>query len=244
MKQRKLIDGELGESIHSVPLSELDLKLSEWVNKARKMHPVMVKRYGVPWVWLVAHPLWAEMDYLTAFIPPTHALVTLREAIDDAMAYEHDAMQLLSEKCIGGVGARILVRAWLLQILYSRTSAQQVYETLTYNLLWRWFIGYSRISETLLTEELFVQDMDMVSNDPGALNIVSRCLSGHEMQANNTGEFSINYGLLHSLQIRYATMKTAPAPQNNAGAEEQNKTHLPGENIPYRVFSPSHWQKR
>ncbi|QTF08710.1 transposase [Brenneria izadpanahii] len=211
MKQRRSINGNLEDSIHNVSLSKLDLKLSEWVDKARKIQPVMVKRYGVPWVWLVAHPLWVEMDHLSSFIPPSHALVDLREAIDDVMAGEHDAVSKLGEKCICGVNARTVIRAWLLQILYSRTSARQVYEILTYNMLWRWFIGYDRISEKLPKAEPFIHDMDMVSTDPGALGIVCRCLANHEALHDNTGEFCINHGLLHTLRIRHPARKPSDA---------------------------------
>ncbi|WP_412524022.1 transposase [Brenneria populi] len=172
MKQRKSTNGEAGDNAHSVPLSQLDLKLSEWVSKARNAHPVMVKRYDVPWVWIVAHPLWTEMDRLLSFIPPKHTLLDLREAIDDAMAYDHDVMRELDAQCACGASARVVLRAWLLQILYSRGSARQVREILNYNLLWRWFVGYDRISESLPPEESFIRDMETIGTEPGALKIV------------------------------------------------------------------------
>jgi transposase len=186
----------------SVSMQTLDKELSRHVEVART-EPVPVERYGVPWVWIVSHPLWVEVDRLQSFVPDDHALVALREAIDSTLAYEGTVLNELTRECTSGVDARVIMRAWLLQIVYSLADPKRVREGLGYNMLWRWFVGFLLRSEPLPEARAFIHDIRMVSAHPQAIDIVHRCLTHGALADVDTEEFSINYGLLHTLRAHH-----------------------------------------
>ena len=194
----------------SVSMQTLDKELSRHVEVARS-RPVLVDRYGVPWVWIVSHPLWVEADCLKSFAPEDHALVALREAIDSTLAYEGHVMNELTAQCASGVDARVITRAWLLQIVYSLADPKRVREGLGYNMLWRWFVGYLMRSEPLPEAQAFIQDIKMVSAHPRVIDIVSRCLTNDAFLNADTEEFCINYGLLHTLRAHHFERMSPPA---------------------------------
>lgn len=199
MKKKKPSSHVSLDAMASVSMQTLDKELSKHVEVARTK-PVPIDRYGVPWVWIVSHPVWMEADYLKSFVPEDHALVALREAIDSTLAYEGLFMNELSIKCKSGIDARMITRAWLLQIVYSLSGPKRLREGLGYNMLWRWFVGYLLRSEPLPELRAFAQDVDMVSADPHVVDIVYRCLTSGVLSNAYAEEFSINRGLLHTLR--------------------------------------------
>ncbi|WP_369326262.1 transposase [Alcaligenes nematophilus] len=188
-------------------MTELDGNLSEWAGIARNSGPVTVDRYDAPWVCIVAHPTWLEINYLKSYIPDRdHALVSLREVLDDALSYESVLIHELSEKCESGVDARVVIRAWVLQVVYSAPCAAHVREALGYNMLWRWFIGYAHASDSLPHAEKFVRDMRALSADPRVVDIVYRCLSDNVRTHTEACEFCVNFGLLHTLRDHHTAV--------------------------------------
>lgn len=209
MKKKKLNSNVSFELVKSVSMQTLDKELSKHVEIARTK-PVPIDRYGVPWVWIVSHPLWMEVDYLKSFVPENHALVALREAIDSVLAYEGLFMNELSMQCKSGMDARMITRAWLLQIVYSLADPKRVREGLGYNMLWRWFVGYLLRSEPLPELHAFVQDINTASAHPHVVDIVYRCLGNGALLNTDTGEFNINRGLLHALRARHLDVPGPP----------------------------------
>jgi transposase len=88
-----------------------------------------------------------SMKKLDDFVPSDHPLRAIRAMVNEALAqmgalfgkmYEDDAK--------GGrpsIAPEKLLRAMLLQVLYSIRSERQLMEQVQYNLLFRWFIGLS-----------------------------------------------------------------------------------------------------
>jgi len=209
MQKRKSRSDASSSMTRSVSMQTLDKELSKHVEVARTK-PVLVDRYGVPWVWIVSHPLWVEADCLKSFVPADHALVALREAIDSTLAYEGLVMSELTAQCTSGVDARMITRAWLLQIVYSLADPKRVRECLGYNMLWRWFVGYVMRSESLPEPQAFIQDMKMVSAHSRVIDIVYRCLSHDVLLNADAGEFCINHGLLRTLRAHHFEMMSPP----------------------------------
>lgn len=208
-------------------MQTLDKELSRHVEVART-EPVPIERYGVPWVWIVSHPLWMEVDFLKSFVPDDHALVALREAIDSTLAYEGAVLGELTLQCASGVDARVITRAWLLQIVYSLADAKRVREGLGYNMLWRWFVGYRLRSEPLPEPQAFIRDIGMISADPHAIDIVCRCLDNSALLAADTEEFCINYGLLHTLRSHHGELARASA-RSSSSASFQSRIERGGQ---------------
>lgn len=202
MKKRRPNTDVPLDYVQSVSMQTLDKELSRHVEIARSK-PVPVDRYGVPWVWIVSHPVWMAADHLKTFVPPEHPLVHLREAIDNTLAYEGLFLGELTKHCHSGLDGRMLMRAWLLQVVYSLAGPQRVREGLVYNMLWRWFVGYALRSDPLSDPDLFVQDINRISADPHAVDIIYRCLSNSSLLSTDSEEFRINRGLLHALRTHH-----------------------------------------
>ncbi|UTH74477.1 transposase [Chromobacterium sp. IIBBL 290-4] len=206
-------------------MTELDDKLSEWVGVARKVGSVIVDRYDSPWVCIVDYPTWNEINNLRSYIPdPSHALVMLRERIDEALDAEADALSGLSERCASRVAAAFVIRAWVLQIVYSIGCPKIVRQALIYNMLWRWFVGYAAASAPLPDAEAFIRDMRLVSADARVVKAVYCCLSSHVSTHVEACEFSVNFGLLHALRDHCAP--ALPPDHRDAALQEAEEREL------------------
>jgi transposase len=186
----------------SIPMHALDKELSKQAEIAQTT-PVLVDRYGEPWVWIVSHALWLENDGLEAFVQSEHGLVDLRTAIDGLLSDDDPVLDELSAQCASVADARIIVRAWLLQIVYSLPDPKRVRQGLGYNMLWRWFVGYLLRSEPLPEPRAFVQDMNKVSAHSHVVGIVFRCLANSALLQGGSEEFRINHGLLRTLRAQH-----------------------------------------
>ncbi len=206
MRKRRTGAQGAHEGIESVSMQTLDKELSRHVEIARSK-PVPVDRYGVPWVWIVSHPVWMAADHLKSFVPPDHPLVHLREAMDSTMVYESAFLAALAQSSASGLDGRMLMRAWLLQMVYSLPDPAKVREGLVYNMLWRWFVGYVLRSDALPDVALFVQDLNRLSRDPHAIELIHRCLASNDLLNADNDEFRINRGLLHALRMLSPTLQ-------------------------------------
>ena len=80
--------------------------------------------------------------HLDSFVPKDHPLREIRVIFDEALK----RISRLFDECYSPIGAvsiapERLLRAQLLQILYSIRSERQLAEQIGYNLLYRWLIG-------------------------------------------------------------------------------------------------------
>ncbi len=84
---------------------------------------------------------------LEDFIPADHPLRAMREMVNEALARLDGLFASMYEPGVKGgrpsIAPEKLVRAMLLQVLYSIRSERQLMEQVHYNLLYRWFIGLS-----------------------------------------------------------------------------------------------------
>ncbi|OSM07183.1 IS5 family transposase [Magnetofaba australis] len=77
-------------------------------------------------------------------IPQRHPLRSIRALVDQALAELSDAFaELYSPTGRRSIAPEKLLRALLLQVLYSIRSERMLMEELDYNLLYRWFVGLS-----------------------------------------------------------------------------------------------------
>lgn len=75
-------------------------------------------------------------------VPPTHPLRTIRQLVDRALqelAARFDALYAAGGR--PSIPPEQLLRALLLQVLYTVRSERQLMEQLDYNILFRWFVG-------------------------------------------------------------------------------------------------------
>ncbi|MDP9602617.1 transposase [Variovorax gossypii] len=181
-----------------VTMQELDARLSKIVEHARE-EPVAVNRYGSPWVWIVSHQAWVQADNLRALVPEGHPLVALHDLVEDALRYERPLLADLELQYGGRIGASTLLRSLVLQIVYSLEDGEKVHESLTYNMLFRWFVGFEKFADELPGRVEFTRDLNAVGADPRVARVITRCLSNTFLPESGDGDFRVNRGLLHAL---------------------------------------------
>jgi transposase len=77
-------------------------------------------------------------------IPPNHPLRLIRKVTDEALAALSDRFnEVYASEGRPSIAPERLLRALLIQALYSVRSERQLMEQLDYNLLFRWFVGLS-----------------------------------------------------------------------------------------------------
>ena len=88
-----------------------------------------------------------SLKKLDDFVPANHPLPVIRAMVNKALAEMGDLFaQMYEEDAKGGrpsIAPEKLLRAMLLQVLYTIRSERQLMEQTQYNLLFRWFIGLS-----------------------------------------------------------------------------------------------------
>ena len=79
---------------------------------------------------------------LEARIPARHPLRKIRQVVNDALAsLDADFDELYTDFGRPSIAPERLIRASLIQILFSIRSERQLMEQMQYNLLFRWFVG-------------------------------------------------------------------------------------------------------
>lgn len=80
--------------------------------------------------------------HLDTFVPGDHPLRPIRQLIDEAMKRLNWLFdQIYAEGGRQSIPPERLIRSQLLQVLYSIRSERQLVEQISYNLLYRWFVG-------------------------------------------------------------------------------------------------------
>ena len=75
-------------------------------------------------------------------IPARHPIRKIRQVVNDALASrDEDFDHLYVDFGRPSIAPERLIRASLLQILFSIRSERQLMEQMQYNLLFRWFVG-------------------------------------------------------------------------------------------------------
>jgi transposase len=100
---------------------------------------------------------------LEDFVPATHPLRPIRTWINEALAEMDERFSAMYEADIKGgrpsIAPEKLMRVMLLQVLYSVRSERQLVEQLSYNLLFRWFVGLA-IEDTVWNHPVFSKNRD------------------------------------------------------------------------------------
>ena len=93
-------------------------------------------------------------------IPPGHPIRSIRRIIDDALpALEPAFSQMYSDRGRPSIPPEQLIRALLLQIMFSIRSERQLMERIGYDLSFRWFVGLS-LEATVWNHSVFSKNRD------------------------------------------------------------------------------------
>jgi transposase len=121
------------------------------------------------------------------FVPADHPLRKIRTLIDEALRdLDTHFNRLYADEGRESVAPERLIRASLLQVLYTIRSERQLVEQIRYNLLYRWFVGlemedkvwhhatFSKNRERLLDEALMSRLFESVLKIAGRHKLLSK----------------------------------------------------------------------
>ena len=107
-------------------------------------------------------------------IPANHPLRAVRTLLDEALAsMSRDFDRVYAEGGRSSVPPERLVRALVLQVLYSIRSERLLMEQLDYNLLFRWFVGLS-IDEPVWDHSTFTKNRERLIEAKVARKLLRR----------------------------------------------------------------------
>jgi transposase len=120
------------------------------------------------------------MRRLDDFVPKAHPLRAIRTMANQALAKMDRLFAQMYEADIKGGRPRIapekLLRAMLLQVLYSIRSERQLMEQTQYNLLFRWFIGLS-MDDTVWVPTVFSKNRERLIKHDAVIEFFNEVLA-------------------------------------------------------------------
>ena len=110
-------------------------------------------------------------------IPPHHPLRKIRQVVNDALAsLDADFEALYIDFGRPSIAPERLIRASLIQILYSVRSERQLMEQMQYNLLFRWFVGLG-IDDEVWVPTVFTKNRDRLLNTEISRKVMAAILA-------------------------------------------------------------------
>jgi transposase len=169
-------------------------------------------------------------------VPKNHPLRTILDLVDEALsALSADFDAAYSDIGRPSIAPEKLIRASLLQVLYSIRSERLLMEQIDYNLLFRWFVGLS-VDEKVWVPTVFTKNRDRLLQAEIVHKLFAQVLEQARRRGLTSGEhFSVDGTLI----VAWASMKSfrrkdeppsPPGPGRNAdvdfrGEKRRNDTH-------------------
>jgi len=144
-------------------------------------------------------------------IPARHPLRKIRQVVNDALAsLDAEFEALYTDFGRPSIPPERLIRASLLQILFSVRSERQLMEQLQYNLLFRWFVGLG-IDDPVWVPTVFTKNRDRLLTTEMSRKVMAAILAHREVAPLLSDEhFSVDGTLIKA----WASMKSfQPKPE-------------------------------
>jgi transposase len=171
---------------------------------------------------------------LESFVPADHPLRTIRSWVNDALANMDAKFSAMYEADIKGgrpsIAPEKLMRAMLLQVLYSVRSERQLVEQIQYNLLFRWFVGLA-IEDSVWNHSVFSKNRDRLIEHDAVTELFNATVEMAEQRGLLSGEhFSVDGTLIqawasHKSMRRKDGSDDGRPPEDWHGAPRSNATH-------------------
>ena len=114
-------------------------------------------------------------------IPVRHPLRKIRQVVDDALAsLDADFEVLYTDFGRPSIAPERLIRASLIQILFSVRSERQLMEQMHYNLLFRWFVGLG-IDDAVWVPTVFTKNRDRLLTTDMSRKVMAAILAHREV---------------------------------------------------------------
>ena len=171
---------------------------------------------------------------LEDFVPASHPLRPIRSWVNEALAKMDAKFSAMYEADIKGgrpsIAPEKLMRAMLLQVLYSIRSERQLVEQLSYNLLFRWFVGLA-IEDSVWNHSVFSKNRDRLIEHDAVTELFNSTVEMARQKGLLSGEhFSVDGTLIqawasHKSMRRKDGSDDGRPPENWHGEKRSNDTH-------------------
>jgi len=186
-------------------------------------------------------------------IPPTHPLRRVRTLLDEALSsISRDFDRVYAAGGRESVAPERLVRALVLQVLYSIRSERLLCEQLDYNLLFRWFVGLS-MDDRIWDHSTFTKNRDRLIEAGVARKLLRRIGRRARREGLLSSEhFSVDGTLIEAWSavksMRRRDGKDDPPPPGSNphvdfhGERRTNETHVAPHEPQAKLFKKSEGQ--
>jgi transposase len=171
---------------------------------------------------------------LEDFVPANHPLRPIRTWVNEALAKMDVSFSAMYEADINGgrpsIAPEKLMRAMLLQVLYSVRSERQLVEQITYNLLFRWFVGLA-IDDTVWNHSVFSKNRDRLIEHDAATELFNATVEMADKRGLLSGEhFSVDGTLIQAWASQKSMRRKDGSddgrpPEDWRGERRSNDTH-------------------
>jgi transposase len=171
---------------------------------------------------------------LEDFVPANHPLRPIRNWMNEALAKMDERFSAMYEADVKGgrpsIAPEKLMRAMLLQVLYSVRSERQLIEQINYNLLFRWFVGLS-IEDAVWNHSVFSKNRDRLIEHDVVIALFNSTVNMAEAKGLLSGEhFSVDGTQIkawagHKSVRRKDGSDDGRGPEDWRGEPRSNDTH-------------------
>ena len=186
---------------------------------------------------------------LEDFVPANHPLRPIRAWVNEALSKMDAKFSAMYEADIRGgrpsIAPEKLMRAMLLQVLYSVRSERQLVEQISYNLLFRWFVGLS-IDDSVWNHSVFSKNRDRLIEHDAVTEMFNATVEMAQGKGLLSGEhFSVDGTLIqawasHKSIRRKDGSDDGRPPENWRGESRSNATHESATDPQARLYRKSH----
>lgn len=159
-------------------------------------------------------------------IPVNHPLRKIRQVVNDALASLDAAFEALYvDFGRPSIAPERLIRASLIQILFSVRSERQLMEQMQYNLLFRWFVGLG-IDDPVWVPTVFTKNRDRLLTTEMSRKVMAAILAHREVAPLLSDEhFSVDGTLVKA----WASMKSFQPKAESAPPDDDGPVDPPGQ---------------
>jgi transposase len=171
---------------------------------------------------------------LEDFVPADHPLRPIRAWINEALTRLDERFSAMYEADVKGgrpsIAPEKLVRAMLLQVLYSVRSERQLVEQINYNLLFRWFVGLA-IEDPVWNHSVFSKNRNRLIEHDVVIALFNSTVAMAQAKGLLSGEhFSVDGTLIkawasHKSVRRKDGSDDGRPPEDWRGERRCNDTH-------------------
>jgi len=157
-------------------------------------------------------------------IPAQHPLRKIRQVVNDALASLDAAFEVLyTDFGRPSIPPERLIRASLLQILFSVRSERQLMEQMDFNLMFRWFVGLG-IDDSVWVPTVFTKNRDRLLTTEMSRKVMAAILAHREVAPLLSDEhFSVDGTLVKA----WASTKSFQPKADTAPPDDEGPGDLP-----------------